>query len=361
MRNAMPERSKTRVGPSKFELQLDPGLSTGQAIKQIHLVLLQSMCSNEEGIRTNLDPEFLHNFRVAIRRTRAALTQIKYIYPDDITVHIRGEFAWLGQKTGPLRDLDVFLLRIEYFKTHLPKSMQQTLDPFYQFLHANQKVEHRRLLHTLESARYRQLLANWKEILKTPKILDNTGPNAGRSNRETGTTPYWKDFQTVLARSSQQSMAKRLINIHRPIGDVASERIWRVYRRVYKQGRSITDHTPAEALHRLRIECKKLRYFLEFFHSLYKPSEMKRLTRALKRLQDNLGDFNDYEVQQDKLKSFGADMKQQRLVPVETLMAISHLVDTLRHGQARERVRFQKCFAEFSKLKNRKRFRRLFK
>jgi CHAD domain-containing protein len=262
----MPERSKTRVGPSKFELQLDPGLSTGQAIKQIHLVLLQSMCSNEEGIRTNLDPEFLHDFRVTIRRTRAALTQIKYIYPDDITVHIRGELAWLGQKTGPLRDLDVFLLRIEYFKTHLPKSMQQVLDPFYQFLHANQQVEHRRLLHTLESARYR-----------------------------------------------------------------------------------------------LRIECKKLRYFLKFFHSLYKPSEMKRPTRALKRLQDDLGDFNDYEVQQDKLKFFGADMKQQRLVPVETLMAISHLVDTLRHGQARERVRFQKCFAEFSKLENRKRFRRLFK
>ncbi len=56
--------------------------------------------------------------------------------------------------------------------------------------------------------------------------------------------------------------------------------------------------TEDEVVHQLRINCKKLRYLMEFFAPLFPENEIKTLIKALKLLQDNLGNFNDYSVQQ---------------------------------------------------------------
>ena len=66
----------------------------------------------------------------------------------------------------------------------------------------------------------------------------------------------------------------------------------------------IDDDSPDEALHRLRIDAKKLRYLLEFFRALYPPKEIGAVVGALKSLQDNLGDFNDLSVQQGAMRGF---------------------------------------------------------
>ena len=42
---------------------------------------LQTLRINEDGVRKDLDSEFLHDFRVAVRRTRSALSQIKGVFP----------------------------------------------------------------------------------------------------------------------------------------------------------------------------------------------------------------------------------------------------------------------------------------
>ena len=139
-----------------------------------------------------------------------------------------------------------------------------------------------------------------------------------------------------------------------------SERIWSVARRVLKRGSAIDDDTPAAALHRLRIECKKLRYLLSFFASLYDRQEIARLIAALKKLQDNLGDFNDYEVQQAWLTQCARDMSADGTAPVETLLAMGRLEDRLQIRQEEERHRFGQRFALFAAAENRERMRRLF-
>ena len=48
--------------------------------------------------------------------------------------------------------------------------------------------------------------------------------------------------------------------------------IWKRYRKVCKLARSITPDTPDEIVHDLRIDCKKLRYLMEFF----RPSVRQR-------------------------------------------------------------------------------------
>jgi len=81
----------------------------------------------------------------------------------------------------------------------------------------------------------------------------------------------------------------------------------------------------------------------------------------LKQLQDNLGDFNDYEIQQEKLGTFAEQMVERGTTPARTLMAMGRLIERLEAGQAEERQRFAERFGQFSAKKNHARFKRLFK
>ena len=301
---------------SKVEIELDGAMPAAEAAKIIHRTLLAAIQRNEQGTVRDLDSEFLHDFRVAVRRTRSALSQIKGVFAEEDLTRFKGELAWLGGLTGPTRDLDVYLLKMEATKAELAESVRQDLDPLNTFLVAEQRREQRKMARALASPRYRSLLESWGAFLQEPADLDGP-PEAGR-----------------------------------PIARLASERIWKVYRRVIKDGSAIDDDTPAEAVHALRIRCKKLRYLMEFFRSLYQTQKIERLIKALKRLQDNLGDFNDYEVQQVSLKGFAEAMQRRGSAPAATLMAMGRLVEHLEASQARERQRVTERFASFSKPAN---------
>ncbi len=324
------DRALTAVGRqagdyvSKVVLDLDPEMPAAEAAKAIHRSLLATIRQNEQGTRRDLDSEFLHDFRVAVRRSRSALSQIKGVYPAEDLGHFKVELKWLGGLTGHLRDLDVYLLKMDDYKAELPEAVRDDLGPLEEYLIDRQRREQRRMSRQLGSKRYRTLLETWDEFLNQPADLE-AAPNAGR-----------------------------------PIGRVASERIWKVYRRVIKRGLAIDDDTPAEAVHDLRIECKKLRYLMEFFRSLYDKRRITRLIKALKQLQDNLGDFNDYEVQQGSLKEFADDMAARQAAPAATLMAMGRLVEHLEKGQARERHQFGQRFTEFAREENRQLARNLF-
>ncbi len=310
----------------RLDLALDPEAPATKAMIKIHRKLFQIMQANELGLRLDLDSEFLHEFRVSVRRTRSALTQVKGVFPESVCNHFRDEFSWLGQITGPCRDLHVYQLKFPGYRSSLPAEIRDDLDPLRVFLDRHQRIEHRDLIDLLDSDRYQRLKRDWKDFLRTdPSGLESE--------------PY----------SSS------------PIVKLASDRIWRSYKRVIKKGSAIGQQTPAKALHRLRIDCKKLRYLLEFFRSLYPEAKIGLLIDELKRLQDNLGDFNDFEVQQDRLRKYGQTMVAEQLAPAATMLAMGRLIERLEEGQARERERFRRRFKKFSARKNHRLFRRLFK
>ncbi len=310
---------------SKVVIELRPEMPAAEAAKTIHRSLLETIRRNEDGTRRDLDSEFLHDYRVSVRRTRSALSQIKAVYPEADLERFKVELKWLGGLTGHLRDLDVYLLKMDDYKAELPAAVRDDLAPLGDYLSARQRREQRRIARLLTSKRYRELLESWDDFLNQPA-----------------------DFEAAA-------------NASRPIGDVASERIWKVYRRVIKNGLAIDDDTPAEAVHDLRIDCKKLRYLMEFFRSLYDTKRIIKLIKALKLLQDNLGDFNDYEVQQGSLREFADDMSSRKSVPAATLMAMGRLIEHLEVGQARERHRFGQRFAIFAKEQNQRLARILFR
>ena len=284
------------------------------------------MRHNEPGLRENIDTEFVHDYRVAVRRTRSILGQLKRIFPPEPLAHFRAEFKWLGAITSPVRDLDVYLLRMDEYRAHLPESARDDLTPLGVFLEKKQREAHAAMVAAMDSPRYQTLMQEWRAFLEAPLPEEPPTPDAGR-----------------------------------PLREVVSERIWKTYRRTLREGRAIGPETPAEALHEMRITCKKLRYLLEIFRSLYPETVMRRLISALKNLQNVLGDHQDFAVQQEALQDFARQMAAEGVAPVETLTAMGRLEAYLAERQLQARAAFAESFARFASKKNRKRFEMLFK
>jgi CHAD domain-containing protein len=290
------------------------GMRGDAAMKSILQVLLERMLHNEEGARDNTDTEYLHDFRVAVRRTRSALGQVPEIFPRRILDRYRSGFAWLGDVTNPVRDLDVQLLGIAHHRLHLPQRLHDGLNVLERMLRREHRTSHRRMVSALNSQRYRRLVESWRAYLEQP----------------------------APERTS-------LANAARPVERVAEERIRRAHRRVLKKGKAIDDDSPPRRLHRLRIECKKLRYLLEFFAGLYPADKIRPLIGALKKLQTNLGDLNDYAVEQAVLAGYLERLPADGTPAVAAVReAIPLLIEQLRQRQTKTRKAFQDRFDAFS-------------
>lgn len=309
---------------TKLTHHLDPEMRSDATTKLILLGILSTLEKNIQGIKDNLDSEFLHDFRVAVRRSRSAMTQIKDVFNPEEIEKFKEAFSWLGQITGPARDMDVYLLKYPEYKQSLPAKIQPDLAPFHDFLEDHHRKSYQELVTKLNSAQFRKLMKSWREW------LEKEVPNVA--------------FQA---------------NSVRPIAELADQGIFKMYRRVLKDGRKIKGDTHPELLHELRKDCKKLRYLMEFFQSLYPKREIAELIQHLKILLDNLGDFQDLQVQAESIESFGVQMQQEG-APSKALMAMGILVGNLLQRQEQARKEFAGLFAAFDTPVNAAAFKQLF-
>lgn len=311
---------------SSLDYDLRPDTRADLATKEIHLGLLKTLESNIEGTQANLDSEFLHDLRVATRRIRSALSQIPGVFPAEVTERFKTGYAWVQEITGPVRDMDVYLLALDDYRADLPDFLQDALDPLRAFLETHYAAEQRALAKELDSPQLDKLLKDYRAFLEAPV--------------------------------PEQPLAA---NAPRPIKELADERIWKMYRRVIAEGRAIQDQSPAEELHELRKSCKKLRYLLEFFASLYPEKRINALVKIMKSLLDNLGAFQDLAVQAHTLQHYAAQMVTEREVKADTLLAMGALIGGLIQRQQEARARFAEVFEGFDTPEHQVLFKSLFR
>ncbi len=310
---------------SKLTLDLSPELTAQQALRSLLRHLLAVVQANIDGTCKDLDSEFLHDLRVSVGRTRLTQNQLKGLLPAEQLAPFREGFSWLGTITGPTRDLDVYLLKFADYSQRLPTEHQGDLVPFQRFLQQRQSEEQQKLAAFLQGPRCCELLRDWQAFLEQEREPDPALPHA-----------------------------------ERPVKEVAARRIRKLFRRCLREGQAITADSPATELHELRKTCKKLRYLLEFFQSLYPPEDLATLIKALKGLQDNLGDFNDFQVQSEAMLTFGLQMAKMKKGPPATLLAMGMLAENLRQQQGQTLQEFEQRFASFSAKHNCQLFRQLF-
>jgi CHAD domain-containing protein len=286
--------------------------------------LLEITVANEAGVRADLDTEFLHDYRVSLRRTRSLLAQIKDVFPADAVNYFRTEFRWLAQSTGAKRDLDVLLLSLRRMSESLPAD---DLSALLDFLNGKQLHEQRLLEQVLDSDRYQTLLAGWRDFLQDPPPEIPEPKNAAR-----------------------------------PLMDVASRRVWRLYRRLVDQAMALDAETPPDAIHQVRIQGKKLRYMIDALRSLRDRSELDRIVSSLKKVQSVLGDFNDAQIQERSLLSFGTAFAEAGAENPAALLTLGRLAEKARNRALSLRAEVDHELSRFCKDRSiRADFCRLFK
>jgi CHAD domain-containing protein len=224
-----------------------------------------------------------------------------------------------------LRDLDVYLLKEETYRSRLPVALRKDIDLLFEYLKQKRTLALQEVIQGLDSEGYSQILADWETFLNMPP-------------QDTPNTP----------------------NANRPIKEVAQQRINKRYRGAIKLGNRIIAMRDYEQLHYLRIECKKLRYLMEFFSSLFHTKKITTLINQLKKLQDNLGDYNDLCMQQEYLLNIANEIDTSEPESKMTLLAIGSLIGSMEDERQRVRESFDQIFSKFAASKNKAIARELF-
>lgn len=310
---------------TKVALEFAPSARSGQVLAQILLALLEILQTNVEGARSNRDSEYLHDLRVAVRRTRTLLSQMKGVFPPLDATRFRERFAWLQQVTGPVRDLDVYLARFGTYRASLPDALRDDLEPLHEFMLARHAQEQCRLTSILGASDFTGLVADWRAFLMSVQPDCPAAPQAGC-----------------------------------PIKQLVDARIWRAAKRVRRHGRALTTSSSSEELHQLRKNCKKLRYLMELFGTLYPPEQLAPLVKEIKGLLEQLGDFQDLVVQAGHLEAWAEQLHASGGAGPRTLMATGALVATLSHRQAAIRDGFARDFSAFDQARRCREYRGLF-
>lgn len=320
---------KARLTPGSYtnqlNLELDPGMSTLEAMRLIYSRLLEIIKANEAGIKADIDTEFLHDFRVAIRKTRSGLGQVKGILPGELSIKYRDGFSTYGKFTNQLRDLDVYLLSESVYRQMLPETMQEHLNPLFQYLRTLRVDVHRQVVQTLNSDDYNYFFKEWQTTLQNLQLHANSEAAASK-----------------------------------PILVLAKRRILKQFTRIRDLENLLEEDVEDTELHRLRIECKKLRYLLEFFNCLFPNEKISLCIRQLKKLQDHLGEFNDLVIQQEYLLGISRAMPIEDEYSRLALVATGYLVDRLGQRQMQVRSEFGTVFSEFLSKKNTSLYQSLF-
>lgn len=295
-----------------FEIQQDT--RAREAVRKIVHRMLKIAVSNEHGVIDDIDTEFLHDYRICVRKIRSLLSLVKGVYPPERTESLKRTFSALGGATNRLRDLDVYLLSRDDYTSLLPEALRPGLEPLFRDFTGERTLELAKVRSHLVSPGYRREVEALERFFTEPDAL----PVSPAS--------------------------------HHTIGPLVARRIQKRYRAIRRLRKKLTPATPDPVVHRLRIECKKLRYLLEFFSELFQEDEAAQVQKQLRRLQNRLGCFNDYSVQQRALLEYWERKRRQKdaEASLEALaLALGGLVAVLHHEQQAERERIHAALDAF--------------
>jgi CHAD domain-containing protein len=211
--------------------------------------------------RLGVDPEGVHQARVATRRLRSDLRTFKSLIEPSWASRLQGELKWLGAELGKVRDADVLLIRLRAVVGAHPEIGSEAAGRVLAALEVERAADRSSLIDHLDDERARSLL----DLLVRAASDPRTAPQAD---------------------------------------DPATERLGRLVRRPWRRLQREVDglgpDPEIDKLHQVRILAKRVRYAAQAVAPAY-PGDAPAFARAVARIQDVLGELNDARVAQEWL------------------------------------------------------------
>ncbi len=239
------------------------------------------------------DPEAVHQARVALRQITAVLGLVKEKPASPARRRLRTEIRWLARALGGARDWEVF--RFETLAGLPPDLLDPTrrraLD---QAAEVRINQARRQLRRVLLSSRYRNLQA----------LLDEWGARPAETGADSPVCTSDRDAPSA--------------------GEEAEHALARRRHQLLRLGRRLSQ-ADDERLHDVRLAAKHLRYSMDFVARTHEQARSQTTDRALKRLQEALGRFNDIVVAQARLRDMAAVPMTSAHAPIRSRQLEDHL------------------------------------
>lgn len=210
-----------------------------------------AVSTQRNNILASTDPEGVHQMRIAVRRIRSVLRSLG-MADSELAQKARGLTAQLGT----VRDLDVLLARYQ---------KQDVQAGYIEHLQTQWRRKRKALKELLQSNRYREFEETLQQFQR-------------------GLTPF--GMNTIQA---------------------AEHFIGQELKRTKRKGRRISKDAPDRQIHKLRLQCKRLRYLVELFerHGNIRLDAFKHAARALQSL---LGEFVDEQTAIAAIRDYAAHL-----------------------------------------------------
>ncbi|HEX2850767.1 MAG TPA: CHAD domain-containing protein [Acidimicrobiales bacterium] len=288
-------------------LALGPSSPAGDLVRACLTGGVRRLVRHEPGARRGGDPEDVHQARVATRRLRSDLRTFASLLDHGPADRLREELGWLGAELGHVRDADVLLGRLRHHCCSLTGADVATGAALLRTLEDRRAVARRELVAVLDTDRYAALV----EALVVA-----------------GARPPFCDQCRAAA----------------PAAELAPDVVKRPWAHLSEAVGSLPDEPGDEALHRIRIRAKRVRYAAE----AVAPVVGKRASRLAKRaaaLQAVLGDLHDAVVAERWLREAGT------AAPSGQALVAGQLIVRERAEQARARSAWREVWDDLDAKK----------
>lgn len=274
-----PPRPSQNAGAAPALLSEEMGAA--QAMSVVLKRQADQLAVLECGFGYEPDVELVHRMRVATRRIRSGLR----IAPEAVRNRLAPllpRLAKLAGELGAVRDLDVQIEVLQEYRASVAPGRRRIVGEFIALLQQRRRRRFGQLRHTRTTGGSGDLGRRLGEALAGPRGA-RRGGNVAQAERDDAGGGR-EQAQMVLGLFARAVLARRLV------------KVMRFKRRLAKL-------SPARQ-HRLRIQCKRLRYSAEFFAEIFGPSLKPAVIKPATNLQDLLGEVHDSHVLEASLETW---------------------------------------------------------
>lgn len=260
-----------RAPPSRIRASDSPL----EAFRRIAHDGLRQWQANAAQLNDSDDPEFVHQMRVALRRTRSALKLFASALPSEFVARWNHALRDTAAALGEARDIDVLY--------------EELLGPVLADRPADAGV-----------ARLAELVSHQREAARRRV-------RAHLKNDRQGA-------RLIRFAADLQQLQSSALDASADLATFVALRMDHLRKRCRRRWHDAHGGDQA-ALHALRIAMKQLRYGIEFFAPLFPPKAFKRYQRRFSDAQDCLGYLNDTRMGHARLADWaGQDAELQLAV-----------------------------------------------
>ena len=245
------------LAPEIEVADLDGDATVMDVVRRAIATSVVRLIVHDPRVRLGLEPEAVHQARVATRHLRSDLRTFRDLVDPAWSGPLRDELRWLGAALGEVRDIEVLRDRLRGREELLGSNDARMVERLVGVLEERREAARERLLIEMRQERYVALLDALVAAAASPAVIEDVAALPGKQVLGVTMTRPWKHLRNAIGHAEQDG----------------------------------TD----EALHEARIRTKRVRYAAEAVASVFGKTA-RRFASAAADLQDVLGEHQDAVV-----------------------------------------------------------------